>query len=646
MSSTPANNASALTTPSTLRPRTKRLISGLSEGDESAPDSFDSPPRRIASPAPSPFDSRSASPIPQAHPQRSSLSRTRESEGRYAGNGSWGRRAQVGGQRKGGGLESPTSLAGLWGSSWSTLQGFATDFLNNDIGTGNGSLKAKSPKKPLGLGSKLRASSASSDWGPSAPTSQPAIGSGTREARENALRAQKRKDMLTRQDSSYADALGKFKRRLSDDHNESASAPPGEHDDRAALVYVHHVKKDDTLAGITIKYNCAAAVVRKANRMWPNDTVQIRQSIVLPVDACGVKGKPVAGPEPTSAVDLLGAGGGQDEIAAEEVETPKATSTPSLPNGDSAIDTLSRNRGLSLSTNTTSLAGDPNAAGEPPWTHDSWVLLPNSTNPTEIARLSRRALGYFPPARRKSLSFSDLDTPSTSLDLPRPSISDSVPQRPRRPRRLSNANNGYFPSYLAGPGGVGTMSKSVHFPGPAQDGLNKMFAKHLPDVAPPRNQVDLYQPELPLYHDDETPQISGNVTPSLLLNHSGNGNLNLHLENVGGAIESWVRRLATKTLTPGESGSQAKGLGKGQVGPRTSVGAPGRGRDGVGDLIEMTDEFEIGGSEDDEEERGRGYLAQTVNQETGSGSGRDYFGGTVVTARTSGGGGRKSGKND
>ncbi|KAK3702261.1 hypothetical protein LTR37_014972 [Vermiconidia calcicola] len=651
MSTKPNNNGltTSTTTSSSLRPRAKRLISGLSEGDESAPNSFDSPPRRIASPVPSPFDSRSASPIPPAHPQRTS-----HASQRFAGN-SWGRRAQVGGgQRKGNAAEnssSPSSLAGLWGSSWSTLSGLASDFLGNDVAAASstaGSVKASSrqQKRPLGtVQHRQRPSSSTTapgEWGPSAPTSQSAsrdIGSGTKAERESALRAQKRKDMLMRQDSSYADALGKFKRRLSDDH-ESMSAPPSENDDRAALVYLHHVQKDDTLAGITIKYNCSANVLRKANRMWPNDTVQSRQTIVLPVDACGVKGRPV--PE-SGVMNLLGSAGTAnaetvDDMQAEEVPTPTPTvKAPSFPNGDNT-----RDRSISMSTNTTSRrASSSIAAGdEPPWHHDSWVLFPNNSKPTEIARLSRRALGYFPPARRKnSMSFSDLDTPSTSLDLRRNSTANDThspaPQRPRRTRKLSNAGNGYFPSYLAGPGGVGTMGSNVRFPGPAQDGLNKVFAKHLPDVAPPRNQVDLYQPDLPMYSDD-TPAGSGYATPSLLQNHNAH-NTNLNIENVGGAIESWVRRIAYKAMTPTEQKGKARAA-------RASVGQPGRGGGGVGDLIEMTDEFEIGGDDDDEqeedEEAGRGRTGRTNSvihlgrgDDGEGGSGADFFGGKVVKAR-------------
>ena len=98
------------------------------------------------------------------------------------------------------------------------------------------------------------------DWGPQAPpTSAPGVGSigmGSREEVENAIRAQKRKDMLMRTES-YADSMGRMKRRTSDEDRGgvASSAPPGDHERRDALVYLHHVRKEDTLAGITIRYN-------------------------------------------------------------------------------------------------------------------------------------------------------------------------------------------------------------------------------------------------------------------------------------------------------------------------------------------------------------------------------------------------------
>lgn len=444
--------------------------------------------------------------------------------------------------------------------------------------------------------------------------------------------------MLTTQESSYADTLGKFKRRLSDDR-ESMSAPPVENEDRDALVYVHGVQKDDTLAGITLKYNCSANTLRKANRMWPNDAVQMRPTLILPVDSCGVKGKPVSGPE---SVDLLSSE--SEALMAGQAEEVPTTQLP-LTNGGAVhqrttSDSTNASRRPSSSTATSNLETDP------PWHHDSWILLPGSTKPVEIARLSRRALGYFPPARRKSNCYSDLDTPSTSLDLLRSSANEHLalspgkqepPQRPRRTRRASNATTGYFPSYLAGPGGVGTMDKNVHFPGPAQDRLNRMFARHLPDVAPPRNQQALLTPEFPSYTDETTPMASGATTP--------NTAKHMNLEHVGGAIESWMRRMAVNAKHAIEPTERQKAA-------RASVGTPGKGVGGIGDLIEMTDEFEIGGDDDevDEEERGRQGSAIYLGQPSSTAT--SYFDssvrgrGTINRGASKAAGSNKSGKDD
>jgi hypothetical protein len=623
-------NSSTPAASSTLRPRNRRLISGLDEGDETTVDPGTATSTRIASPVPSPFDSRAASPIPALHLPRKA---SRNDAQRSRGTGSLGRASARATKKTG--SESPT-LSDLWGNSWTTIQGLASELLSGDAAA-DAQGKPGSVRRTLRRSHHPRSSTSApppSHWGPAIPTSQPAagdIGAGTREEQLAALRAQKRLDLLTAQDSSHADTLGKYKRRLSDDH-ESMSAPPGDNEDRDALVYVHHVLKNDTLAGITIRYNCPADVVRKANRMWPNDTVQMRPIIILPVEACAVKGKPL--PE-TEALDLLTSE--SDALSAGQAEEVATSNTLPTANGD----TTHRNSTNSASTNASRGLTHSNtvssAETEPPWHHDSWVLLPGCTKPTEIARLSRRALGYFPPTRRKSNCYSDLDTPSTSFDLTRTGTNDLLgmspgrqppPQRPARTRRPSNATNGYFPSYLAGPGGVGTLDRKVNVPGPAQDSLNKLFAKHLPDVAPPRHQQSLLTPEMPLYTDDPTPVASGAASP--------NAGKNINLENVGGAIESWMRRMATQTkaaMTPIERQKPA----------RVSVGTPAKGVGGIGDLIEMTDEFEIGGDEEAEEDRGRQGSAIYVGQPSASSA--SYFDGAVARERSAKSG-SKSRKND
>ncbi|KAI7020468.1 hypothetical protein KC355_g2714, partial [Hortaea werneckii] len=516
-----------------------------------------------------------------------------------------------------------------------------------------------------------------SAWGPQAPGPRLAsqdIGSGTREEQIAALRAQKRKAMLTGQDpTSYADTFGRYKRRTSDDH--AASAPPGDHEDRDALVYVHHVKKDDTLPGITIRYNCSGNTLRKANRMWPNDTIQSRPTLILPVDACGVKGRPVQSSE---AIDLLSSD--SDALAAGLAEEVPCHQQSHLANGDA----YARNRTNSASTDTTGRRPSSSVAAssldsEPPWFHDSWVLLPGAEKPTEIARLSRRSLGYFPRARRKSQLYSDFNTtPSHSLDLTREhtNTSDLLPGSPyqqdtasshHRPgagrRRHSNASNGYFPTYLAGPGGVGTMNRNVRFPGPAQDGLNKVFAKHLPDVAPPSywSHQGLLAPELPGYSDDPpTASASGTGTPTV-----GGRSQPMNLENVGGAIEGWMRNVAfnAKMVMEGSS-SVEKQLQQGRKkstsarGPTGGVGVAARrdrGR-GVEDLIEMTDEFEIGGDEEDEDDeahgpsRGRKGSVIHVGPSTAPSSSTGFYENPGTTRERSsrgvGGKGAKSWKDD
>ncbi|KAK5138145.1 hypothetical protein LTR08_004840 [Meristemomyces frigidus] len=638
------NASSFLTNPtstasSSLRPRNRRLISGLDEGDEVSIDSATAHSTRLASPLPSPlpspFESRAVSPIPSSR-----LTRPTSSHGAQNSRGASSLGRTAGSRPRKAGTESPNSLAGLWGNSWSTLQGIASELLGGDATVDSRSRPVRT-RRPVSKarGERSSTSAPPSQWGPAARTAQSTtsgVGAGMREEQVAAFRAQKRKDMLTRQDSSYADTLGKFKRRLSDEQA-SVSAPPGEHEDRDALVYVHPVKKDDTLAGITIKYNCSANVLRKANRMWPNDTVQTRQTVILPVDACGVKGKPV---KKLEALDLLSTD--SDALAAgqaEEITSPD----PWVVNGDA----FTRNRTGSSSTNASREASSASVTTssldtEPPWNHYSWVLLPGAEKPTEIARLARRALGYFPPARRKSNCYSGFNTPSTSLDLTREMTNEysatsplrqDAPQRPPRTRRPSNANNGYFPSYLAGPGGVGTMNRNVHFPGPAQDGLNKMFAKHLPDVAPPRTQQNLLTPEMPLYTDEYTPVASGATTPANL-------GPNINIENLGGTIESWMRRMATNAKTAMEPAERARAA-------RASVGTPGKGAGGVGDLIEMTDEFEIGGDEDNDgdEDDGRGRKGSVVHIGPSSSTGTGYFGGIGARERSSRGVG-KSEKGD
>jgi hypothetical protein len=374
-----------------------------------------------------------------------------------------------------------------------------------------------------------------------------------------------------------------------------------------ALVYVHHVQAADTMAGVSLKYNCEVPVIRKANRMWPNDPIQVQKMIVLPIDACGVKGKLCAAPNEVQVEkeeDSLG-----DDIEAlsiHESEVSPFSSTAS----NSQRSKFSQEPSSTESHNPSSSANSSNA-DELPWKHDSWVLLPGFSTPVEIARLPRRHLGFFPRARRKSNTYSDLgtSTPKTSLDFSRTASSPaSTPKVAASPRTNVNTNRSSlapptsssrlrsnsqsFASLLHGPGGVGTLDRRAMVPGPGQDPLNRILGPHLPNVEPPAYQT-VYTPWL-------TPA-EGDLDELISLNNyrqkgvGGGGSTGMEWQDVGGAIEKWIRRTAKKAATALEASSSSAAKDKGAA----AVGAGS----GLGDLIELVDSIEAvdGGQEESDQ---------------------------------------------
>lgn len=58
-------------------------------------------------------------------------------------------------------------------------------------------------------------------------------------------------------------------------------------------VYVHRVNKSDTLPKIILQYRIPMNVLRRANRMFASDSIQFRDTLLLPVAACEVAAKPI-----------------------------------------------------------------------------------------------------------------------------------------------------------------------------------------------------------------------------------------------------------------------------------------------------------------------------------------------------------------
>lgn len=394
-------------------------------------------------------------------------------------------------------------------------------------------------------------------WGPSGPAS-PEIGTGTKEERQALVQAKKREALLLADSDLISGRNIRHKRRDSEDYFNQTPDPDQDED---ALAYIHQVQPMDSMTGVTIKYGCQVAVFRKANGFWPSDSIQSRKTVLLPVDACTVKGRPIRNNEP---VDLLGP---DTEDASGSSITPNAEDQPSD------------------QQNTNSLEAEANRI----WKHESWVDVDGFSSPVQIGRVPRRALGFFPRTRRKSLSFSDSGLQSFSSrdatrspspvgspqldslqDIPRirsregsTKPSTSRPTRPGHRRQRSSIN-------LSGTG-VGTLDRESTGPGPALDGLTKFFAQHMPHLAPPAQPDNVRRASF--------------GSESTVTSNASTG-----IENLGGALEGWVRKVATRAKVG------ISELQQGSTGPQ----ATGRGRSaglwGIGDLIEMDDTSEGGRS--------------------------------------------------
>ena len=549
------SSTAAVSRSSTLRPRNRHQTQGGDHGTSAtsttAPNWLDGPP------APS-KPSTNTSPIPSRDPSRPTRS-DREPDRSRSTSRFLGVPSILGSQ-----VTPSNFAAGLWGSTWNSLQGIASDLIGSD------SSRVSSPgvspsrrRQPSGNLYGRNPSAPPAQWGPSGGTAKQ-LGAGTKEDRMAKVEAQKRKTLLVANGHVMPDTSGRFKRRDSDERDH-ASVPPGESEDRDALVYIHQVKPQDTLAGVMIKYNCNPNVFRKANRLWPNDSIQVRKSVVLPVDACGVKGRKI--PDLESSTGISGDG-----------QADKMPTSPALhpPWGETLYAPTDKETPFSSIPNSPSISVTLSSPEESPWRHDSWVTIEGFPDAVEIARLSRRTLGYFPRSRRKSLSFPDLETPAASFDLARGSYQATSPPRKTKSRSSSGS---YFAQQLQGPGGVGTMGKNVKSPGPAQDGLNKLFAAHLPNVAPRTS-----------FESEHSTSSHGN----------SNG-----IENIGGAVEGWVRKLATKAARTVQSPN------------------PG-GKSGVGDLIELSeDAFEVGNDEDEDDGPRNAFASSSASAATGDSAWRD-----------------------
>lgn len=559
------------------RPRAKRFITGLEEFSDAFPPP-DQSASAIASPSPaasnvtdSPFFSRAPSPIPRQHPSRASSLKpptyrqdSTRAEPIDTGNG-----------------ELSSALSGLWGKSWTSLQELASNVLGNDATSEV--IKDNTRKSRLNSPTSSRPPTRSG-WGPTGRVpSQP--GAGSQQERSAIVRAKKREELLTAGANGYSgNAATNFKSRTSDDFG-STSAPPGESDDRDTFIYVHHVTTRDTMAGISIKYNCQLMTIKKVNRLWSNDGIQARKTLIIPLDACGVRGRRVAAPGQQDR-DFLTGDASHDRVGNNHPEGERDfRRRPSSTITITPLNVSAHPNGLTDSPISEPPRPEPEESSTP-WTHDHWVLLEGQTEKTEIARLPRSNLGFFPRTKRKSGSISSLERSSASLDYPhRPSITISDTTSSSTPsihRKRGSSGSNQFASQMLGPGGVGSLNgRGPSTPGPAEDKVLKVFKK----AAPPTMKL----PSLGgsgFTSDDEFYSTSATSTPAL--------------SDFGSAVEGWAKKFGkglAKALETPASGSNAKAK---HMAPRQQRG--GYSSTTGGDLIELAQAFEIGDDDDEEKD--------------------------------------------
>ncbi|MCJ1314082.1 hypothetical protein MMC25_007762 [Agyrium rufum] len=535
-------------TTSSLRPRNRRLIS---IDDEFSTVSPLPSPSSITANGPSGTSSyfslsRQVSPVPSTHPSRSASSVRPPPSTQKVGRG--------GSLRVGTSNNGSLFSGGLW-DSWSSLQGIASDLLGSGTGQGQAQKDRQTDSWGKGISATRNGmrlpSSQPNTWGPSGNDDKH-VAKGSQEDRLAQVQAKKREALMQANGFSGLDASGRYKRRTSDEfqHNEAPREPTQD-----ALVYLHRVQSTDTLMGVSIKYHCPVDILRKTNRLWPNDSIQIRKEVYLPVPSCSIRGRKISAPSQNTR-DLLG----DDTVSAFTTKLASPVKTVFESNGPNQLSTPSTNQIHSETSLNSSVAT--------PWIHESWVSIPNFPDPVQIVRLPPRALGYFPPSRRKSVTYSDNITPPQSIDLPRsPKVSPRPPGPGPLNARQRSSSGSKLVRQLMGPGGVGNLNHETRAIGPGEDSLNKFVAQHLPSfaantLAPP--------PSAP-----STPRMSatrGVPRASFDSTTSGSSTAQQSLENVGGAIEGWMRRVAGR------------------------VGGVPESRNGHGDLIELVEGWELDSS--------------------------------------------------
>jgi LysM domain len=152
-------------------------------------------------------------------------------------------------------------------------------------------------------------------------------------------------------------------------------------------VYLHRVRKTDTLPLILFAYDISANALRKANRLWATDSIQSRRKLYLPVEECAVK--PVPCPQPPNSKGLPIKYGvvkpnGRKKAHDNDGEWPPRLSGQDLQPEDNGVENQS----------------------------EEWVMIPG-VGPVQVVSLPAYKLSYFPAQERDKM---ELSTSLPTLD--------------------------------------------------------------------------------------------------------------------------------------------------------------------------------------------------------------------------------------
>ncbi|KAL7949819.1 carbohydrate-binding module family 50 protein [Trichoderma barbatum] len=458
-------------------------------------------------------------------------------------------------------------LGDSWAQSWSSVQGFASSLLSVAESPGDMSRPQADNQSDHSFASSLwnrtppssgASASRSLNRGSSpALQSQRAVNrvaAGSSDQREAALKTAQRASVLENSQGPNGglDVSGKYKRRNSDEITSENSQP------EEYLVYIHKVLPIDTYAGIILRYKCMEDAFRKANGLWSRDSIQVRKWLIIPVDACEVRGRPC---EPPS--------GNQNHDVTDFFEATTTSTTGSM-----APQTASSGAKLSSKS---AAQEDENAEKEAmPWSHVRWVKIDSLPEPVEIGRIARQKMGYFPPRRKKAVSFSS--TPRQSLDaadqIEQPlsrrqsSVGDQPPSQGRRESFRGHGDGDgpdMRPAWMRRSGGVGSLSRNIRAPGPDKDYLNSWAKKHFPglniDDLP---SMSVMGSEMARFgFDREAAGIAeGTIQES---DTESPHNQNNGLDKAAAAVETWLRTAWSKRsmapLIPGQRSSGGQDFG-------------------------------------------------------------------------------------